>query len=60
MTNRSSFELENIGHACYLVVGAWLSNFCHGFSNFGHLQLKNGVSTKVARSSENRGRLLFF
>jgi len=22
---------QNIGHACYLVIGACLSNFCHGF-----------------------------
>jgi len=32
MTNRSSFTLENKGHACYFV-GAWLSNFCHDFIN---------------------------
>jgi len=24
---------KNKGHACYKAVGAWLSNFCHGFSN---------------------------
>jgi len=32
MTNRSSFELENMGHGYYLVVETWLSNFCHAFS----------------------------
>jgi len=33
MTNCSSFELENVGHACHFDSGAWVSKFCHGFSN---------------------------
>jgi len=33
MTNHSSFVLENKGRTCYFAVGAWLSNFGHGFSN---------------------------
>jgi len=33
VTNRLSFELENKGHAYYLTVAAWLSNYCHGFRN---------------------------
>jgi len=33
MTKCLSFELENKRHACYLAMAAWLSNFCHGFSN---------------------------
>jgi len=33
MTNLSSFELENIGHASHFAVGALLSNLCHGFGN---------------------------
>jgi len=48
VTNHSSSELENKGHVCYFAVGAWLSNFCHGF--------KYGVSTKTEKSFENRGR----
>jgi len=33
MTNHSKFRVGNIGHSCYFAVGAWLSNFCHSFSN---------------------------
>jgi len=41
MTDRSGFELENIGHACHFAVSTWLSNFGHGFSNpLGTFSLK--------------------
>jgi len=52
MTSRSKFQVENIRHIATYAVAAWLSNFCH----LGHLQLKNGVSTKTAKSFKNRGR----
>jgi len=57
MTNRSKFEFENIEHACYFVVSAWLSNFCHVFSYLlGPIWLKNGVSLKADKGFENWGR----
>jgi len=31
ITNHFKFQVGNIEHACYFAVGAWLSNFCHGF-----------------------------
>jgi len=34
ITDLSSFELVNTGYGYYFVVGAWISNFCHGFRNF--------------------------
>jgi len=33
MTNHLNFELLNTGWGYYFLVGAWLSNFHHGFSN---------------------------
>jgi len=33
MTNHSKFQVGNIEQTCYFAVGAWLSNFSHGFSN---------------------------
>jgi len=33
MKNRSKFQIGSIGHGCYFIVGTWLSNFCHSFSN---------------------------
>jgi len=33
MTNRFKFRVGNIGHGRYIFIGAWLLNFCHGFSN---------------------------
>jgi len=57
MTNHSSFELENNGHACYFALAAWLSNLCHGFNNpLGTFSSKLVVSTKMARTFENQGR----
>jgi len=50
MTNRSSFELVNTGQRYYFVVGAWLSNFCHG--------LKKEEKIMVAGYKETR--LTFF
>jgi len=44
ITDLSSFELVNTGYGYYFVVGAWISNFCHGFR------------TKKGKSFENRGR----
>jgi len=59
MTNRSSFELENMRHACHFVVGAWLSNFCHDFSSpLGTLSFKVESLRKrqeVLRIEEKRG-----
>jgi len=55
MINRLSFELEIVGHACYFVVAAWLLT---SVMAFGHLQFKNGVSTKAGSSFENQRQKL--
>jgi len=31
-TDVCKFQVGNIGHTCCFAVGAWLSNFCHGFN----------------------------
>jgi len=57
MTNCSSFDLENTGHGYYFVVGAWLSKFCHGFSNsLGTFSLKMKSLRKWEEVFKNRGR----
>jgi len=44
-------ELVNTGQGYYFVVGSWLSNLCHGFSNS-----LGTFSTNKGESLENRGR----
>jgi len=57
MTNRPSFEWENIGHTCYIVVDAWFNNFCHGFINpFAIFSSKMKSLQQTAKSFENQGR----
>jgi len=53
MTNHLKFQVGNIGHGCYFVVSAWLSNFCHSFRNpFITFNPKNWVSTKTGKGFE--------
>jgi len=55
ITNLSKlFKLENLGRTCYFSVGAWLSNFCYGFSNPSVQKMEY---LKKARSYENRGKM---
>jgi len=57
MTNRSNFRVGNIGHTCYLAVGAWLSNFCH--SNFCHSFWNPlGTFSSKMESLQKRGKIL--
>jgi len=58
-----SFELENKEYTWYFSVDAWLSNFCHGFSNpFGIFSskmesLRKRENVRVKEEGEKKWRL---
>jgi len=57
MTNRYKFRVENIGHSCFFVVGTWLSNLWHYFSNpLSTFSPKMESLRKRKKSYENQGR----
>jgi len=56
MTNRSKFQVRNIGHICYFAVGAWLSYSVMALANFWAPSVKKLSLYEKGESFENWGR----